>query len=290
MNAQKITPNLWFDDNAEEAVKFYISLFPHSKIKTTTHYSKESAAVSGRPEGSVMTISFQINGQDFMALNGGPVFSFTPAISLFVHCPTEHEVNTLFEKLSANGEIMMPLDKYPFSERYAFFKDKFGVSWQVMLSQQHHIAPSLLFVGEDFGKAAAAVKFYTSVFKHTAIQHMEHYTGEQAHAVMHASFLLEGQEFMAMDGPGEHAFSFNESISFIVHCNAQEEIDYYWSKLSEGGQEVECGWLKDKFGVSWQIVPTILDELMRDEKKAKAVMKALLQMKKLDIDELQQAQ
>ena len=108
---------------------------------------------------------------------------------------------------------------------------------------------------------------------------------------MHSSFMLEGQEFMAMDGTGPHKFGFNESISFIVNCKTQEEVDYFWEKLTEGGQEVQCGWLKDKFGISWQIVPSVLGRLLssKNAKKSQNVMKAMLQMQKLDIKKLEQA-
>jgi predicted 3-demethylubiquinone-9 3-methyltransferase (glyoxalase superfamily) len=156
---QKITPFLWFDNNAEEAVNFYISIFKNSKIVSVARYGEAGANVSGQPKGTVMTIAFQLEGQEFVALNGGPVFTFSPA------------------------------------------------------------------------------------------------------------------------------------ISFVVNCETQEEVDALWEKLSEGGEIVECGWLKDKFGVSWQIVPIILGEMLQDKdaKKSERVMKAMLQMKKIDINRLRQA-
>ena len=154
---QKITPHLWFEDNAEEAAKFYTSIFKNSKITGITHYGQSAAEVSGRPKGTVMTVTFELEGQLFMALNGGPIFKFSPA------------------------------------------------------------------------------------------------------------------------------------ISFLVSCETQEEVDNLWERLSEGGGEVEqCGWLKDKFGVSWQIVPNVLGEMMQDKdaEKSERVMKAILQMKKIDIQGL----
>jgi predicted 3-demethylubiquinone-9 3-methyltransferase (glyoxalase superfamily) len=156
---QKITPFLWFDDNAEEAAKFYISIFRNSRILNVARYGEAGAEATGRPKGSVMTVAFQLEGQEFVALNGGPVFSFTPA------------------------------------------------------------------------------------------------------------------------------------ISFVVNCVAQEELDELWEKLSEGGEIQECGWLKDKYGVSWQIVPSVLGELMSDPDpvKSQRVMQAMLQMKKLDIAGLKKA-
>ncbi|MBP5993610.1 MAG: VOC family protein [Candidatus Moranbacteria bacterium] len=158
---QKITPCLWFDTKAEEATAFYVSIFKQSKIMQVTRYDQASAEVSGRPEGSVLTVEFEIEGQPFTALNGGPLFKFT------------------------------------------------------------------------------------------------------------------------------------EAVSFVVNCETQVEVDHYWEKLSEGGDEraQQCGWLKDKYGVSWQIVPTILATLLADTDKAKAgrVMAAMLSMKKLDIEQLQNA-
>jgi predicted 3-demethylubiquinone-9 3-methyltransferase (glyoxalase superfamily) len=157
---QKITPFLWFDDKAEEAAKFYTSIFKNSKVGKITRYDEESAGPTGRPAGSVMTVEFQLEGQDFIALNGGPHFKFT------------------------------------------------------------------------------------------------------------------------------------EAISFVVSCKTQAEVDYYWNKLTaDGGKEVQCGWLKDKYGLSWQVVPTILPELLSDKDAAKSqrVMEAMLQMVKLDIKKLKQA-
>lgn len=153
---QKITPCLWFDSNAEEAVNFYISIFKNSKVKSIARYGEAGAKVSGRPRGTVMTIAFQLNGQEFVALNGGPVFTFSPA------------------------------------------------------------------------------------------------------------------------------------ISFIVNCETQQEVNRLWAKLSKGGKIEQCGWLKDKYGVSWQIVPTILSKMLQDKdtQKSERVMKALLQMKKIDIKTL----
>jgi predicted 3-demethylubiquinone-9 3-methyltransferase (glyoxalase superfamily) len=156
---QRIKPCLWFDDQAEEAAKFYTSIFKNSRLGKIARYDEASTKVSGRPAGSVLTVEFELDGQEFLALNGGPVFKFT------------------------------------------------------------------------------------------------------------------------------------EAVSFIVNCETQEEVDHYWSKLSAGGQEVQCGWLKDKFGLSWQIVPTIMGELMsaKDAAKSQRVMQAMLQMVKLDIKKLKQA-
>ena len=119
---QKITPFLWFDDQAEEAAKFYVSLFKNSKILSVTRYDKEGANAAGRPEGSAMTVAFRLNGQDFVALNGGPIFKFTEAISFVVNCENQEEVDTLWKKLSA----------HPQAEQCGWLKDKYGLSWQIV--------------------------------------------------------------------------------------------------------------------------------------------------------------
>jgi len=291
----KIVPCLWFDQQAVEAARFYASVFPKSKVGRKSYYDEESSKPSGMKPGTVLTVSMTLMGQDFMAMNGGPVFKFSEAVSFFVHCRTAREVDRIFKKLSHKGEIMMPLGSYPFSERYAFFKDRFGVAWQVMLSKDKpHITPCLLFVGKSLGKAEAAARYYAAVFKRSRIRTMSLYKkGEDGKpgTVKFSSFLIEGQEFAAMDGAGPHKFAFNESISFVVNCKTQAEVDYYWKKLTKGGKVVQCGWLKDRFGVSWQVVPTILDEMLmdKDPEKALRVMAAMLKMKKIDIAALKKA-
>lgn len=140
-------------------------------------------------------------------------------------------------------------------------------------------------------QAEEAVRFYTSIFKNSKILETARYTEAgpgQPGSVMTIRFQIEGQEFLALNGGPD--FKFNEAVSFIVNCQDQAEVDYYWSKLTaDGGEEVQCGWLKDKFGVSWQITPTILPELIRDPRVANNVIKAMLKMVKLDIAALQAA-
>jgi len=150
------------------------------------------------------------------------------------------------------------------------------------------ITPFLWFDNQ----AEEAAKFYTSIFKNSKIVSVSRY-GEAGPGpkgtVMIATFQLEGQEFVALNG-GPH-FKFTEAISFVINCKTQEEVDHSWKKLSEGGEQSRCGWLKDKYGVSWQVVPTVLGELLRDKdaEKSKRVMQAMLKMDKLDIKKLQQA-
>lgn len=292
---QKIIPHLWFDNQAEEAVSLYTSMFENSKTLNITRYGKAGAEVSGRLENSVMTVTFQLDGQEFIALNGGPTFNFTPAISFFVNCGTEQEIDALWEKLSDGGETLMSLSSYPFSDRFGWLNDNFGVSWQLNLaSGKQKITPSLMFVGKQHGRAEEAMSLYISLFDHSNMIRVEHYgaeEGEPEGTVKHATFSLLGQEFMAMDSSISHDFTFTEATSFFVNCETQEEVDELWTKLTEGGEPQPCGWLKDRYGVSWQIVPTVLDELFNDPdpEKSERVARALFQMKKIDIQKLKQA-
>ena len=288
---QKIVPFLWFDSQAEEAAKLYTSLFDKSTVTGTSRYGEAGPG----PKGSVMTASFQLEGQQFTALNGGPVFAFTPAISFFVTCRTEAEVDALWRELSKGGKVFMELAKYPFSEKFGWLSDRYGVSWQINLAGlPKKITPFFMFVGQQHGKAEEAMKSWASKFENSAIAQVEHYPPgmpEPAGTVMHGRFSLAGQEFMAMDSAREHAFTFTPAISFFINCGAQQEVDEFWEKLSAGGKKGPCGWLEDKYGVSWQVVPTILGKLLadKDPARSKKVMEAMMQMTKLDIRTLQEA-
>lgn len=294
---QKITPFLWFDNQAEDAVNFYTSCFNNSKIGSFTHYDEAGAKASGRPKGSVMTASFQLAGQNFTAINGGPIFKFTPAVSFFVNCETEKEIDKLWEKLSESAvKIFWQLQKYPWSEKYGWLTDKFGISWQLMLTNSpQKINPFLSFFGKQYGKAEESINYYVSLFKNSGIQSITRYSkGEEKTegTIKHAAFTINGQEFKAMES-SMNLPTFNEAISFVVNCENQNEIDYFWDNLTEGGDEKaqQCGWLKDKYGLSWQVVPKVLFELLSDKDAAKSlrVMQAMLQMKKIDINGLKHA-
>ncbi len=288
---QKITPFLWFDGKAEEAMNFYVSHFNNSKVGRVTRCGDGGPG----PKGTVMTATFQLEGQEFMALNGGPMFKITPAISFFVNCGTSVEIETLWKRLSDGGSVLMPLDKYPFSPQFGWVQDRFGVSWQLNLAPRtQKITPFLMFVGAQHGKAEAAINAYVSLFENSAVLGIKRYgpgEGGMEGTVQHAVFSLAGQEFMAIDSNGPHPFTFTEAISLFVNCETQEDVDELWETLSDGGEKQRCGWLKDRFGVSWQIIPSILMELMsdRDPVKSKKVMQAVLQMDKIDIQRLKQS-
>ena len=291
---QKITPHLWYDNNAKEAARFYISIFKDSKIKNMT-------TLHNTPSGTVEIFTVELLGQEFTLISAGPLFKFNPSISFLVVCPTKEEVDELWKKLTeGGGTTLMELGEYPFSEKYGWVQDKYGLSWQVIYmgerKTKHRIIPTLMFVGKQYGKAEEAINFYASVFEDARVGDILRYSkGEEPDkegTVKHASFMLEGQEFAAMDSAREHNFAFNEAISFIVHCETQKEIDYYWEKLSAYPEAEQCGWLKDKFGLPWQIVPNLMDKMLNDDndtKKIARVTEAFLQMKKLDIAKLKEA-
>lgn len=296
---QKITPHLWFAKEAVEAAELYSSVFHNSKVTNVTR-------LHDTPSGDVDTVTFQLLGYNFMAISAGPLFKFNPSISFMVNFDPSQDMNArkridaIWEKLLDGGKILMPLDKYPFSERYGWIEDKYGLSWQLIYTNPQGearplIIPSLLFVGDKCGKAEEATDFYLSVFRNTKRGTMARYPKgsepDKEGSIMFTDFQLEGQWFVAMDSAHEHRFDFNEAISFVVHCDNQEETDYYWEKLSAVPEAEQCGWLKDKFGVSWQIVPKAMDEMMTTGSRDQIdrVTQAFLQMKKFDIARLQKA-
>lgn len=294
---QKIIPFLWFDNQAKQAVEFYLSVFNNSRKGVVDYYDQASAEASGMPVGSVLVVEFELENQEFGAMNGGPAFKITPATSFFINCQTEAEIDLLWGKLSEDGAVLMPLGKYDFSAKYGWVEDRFGVSWQLILDTvaAQKIVPSLLFVGDQIGKAEQAINFYISLFDDARIETVSRYgTAMEPNlegTINFASFILAGQRFVAMDSAIDHDFFFTEAVSFLVNCENQDEIDYYWGKLSATKEAEQCGWLKDQFGVSWQIVPLILNDMLRDSdpEKAGRVMQAMLEMKKLDIEGLKKA-
>ena len=288
----RITPHLWYDREAVEAAEFYTSALPDSKI---TDVSK----ITDTPSGDCDIVSFELCGQPFMAISAGPLFKFTPAISFLVRCATVDEVDELWGKLAEGGSALMPLDSYPFSERYGWTADRYGLSWQVMLDTRGEIdqkvIPTLMYVGDVCGKAEEAATHYTSVFPKSEIQYVDRYgegdAPDQPGTARHLAFTLNGYNFAAMDSAHEHEFSFNEAISLLIGCDSQEEIDHYWEALSAVPESEQCGWLKDRFGVSWQVAPANLEALLSrgTEEQRSRVTQAFLQMKKFDLAEIERA-
>ncbi|HET8574953.1 MAG TPA: VOC family protein [Candidatus Paceibacterota bacterium] len=292
---QKIVPGLWFDKNCEEAMNFYVSVFPDSKIVDTVYYPEnaEDKHLQGM-DGKVLNGFFELFGQSFFALDGGPIFRFNPSKSFLVNCESREEVDGYWEKLSDGGKVLMELGEYPFSPWYGWVEDKYGLSWQLILTNPEgdprpKITPSIMFIHENAGKAEEARDFYLSVFKDFQKGNTFPYepgtAPDDASKIAYLDFQLLGVWFAAMDsGRDMHQFDLNEAVSFIVNCDDQAEIDYYWEKLSAVPESEQCGWLKDKYGVSWQIIPKNMGELVMNKP---AAMNAMMKMKKIDIEKLQ---
>jgi predicted 3-demethylubiquinone-9 3-methyltransferase (glyoxalase superfamily) len=300
---QKIIPNLWFDTQAKEATEYYVQAFSNigEDAKVTS-----SVVLRDTPSGDADALTFEVDGYAIMTLSGGPYFKLNPSISFMVNFDPSKDpqaiehLDALWESLSEGGKVMMPLQEYPFSKRYGWTEDKFGMSWQLILTNpdgepRPFIIPSMLFANAAYGKAEEAGDFYISVFKNAKRGTLVKYpAGMEPHTegtVMFSDFTLENEWLTAMDGPGTHDFNFNEALSLLIQCDSQEEIDYFWEKLSAVPESEQCGWVKDAFGVSWQIAPTRMQEMMAKgtPEQIDRVVKAFMPMKKLDIEALEKA-
>ena len=294
-----ITPHLWFDTQAREASAFYCGVFPDSRIESVV-------TLRNTPSGDCDVVSFALHGQPFMAISAGPYFRFNPSLSFIVNFDPSREpqararLDATWRRLIEGGEALMPLDAYPFSPRYGWLKDRYGLSWQLILSDpagepRPAITPALLFTGEVCGRAAEAGAFYREVFPGSRegrlVPHPEGSAPDRAGTTMYTDFRLGPTWFAAMDSAHPHGFSFNEAVSFIVSCRDQAEIDRYWARLSHDPDAEQCGWCKDRFGVSWQVTPQVLDELMHsgDQALVDRVTQAFLPMKKLDVAKIEAA-
>lgn len=274
-----VYPCLWFDNNTREAVDFYISIFSGGKI------------LSSNP----MVTTFELRGSGFMALNGGPMYKMTQAVSYTVYCESEGEIRRLFSLLSKDGEVFFQLDKYYWSPLYAWVKDKFGVSWQLDTSETERsqkIVPTLLFVNQKNARVKEALDYYNRIFPDSGTFFEAPHSPESGMpdgALLFAQFRLKGKVFNAMSSTMPHDYDFTPGNSFVVECQTQEEIDYFWESLGKDGKYSMCGWLEDKFGVSWQIIPAELPEMLSDPEKTQRVSAAFLNMQKLDLKILRNA-
>jgi len=280
MKHNTIYPCLWFDNTAKEAADLYCTAFKDSRITAA----------------NPIVVTFDLRGQRFMALNGGPQVKPNPSISFYVVCASKEEVQQAWDTLLDGGQAMMPLGTYPWSEYYGWIQDKFGVTWQLALGKIEDVgqkfSPTLMFTGKNAGKAEEAIKLYTSLFEPGSIKGIMRYApgeGIDEGKIKHAQFTLGNYVMMAMDSSLPHAFTFTDGISLAVVCDTQEQIDYFWDRLTDGGEESMCGWLKDRYGVSWQIVPSVLEKMMSHPDKSKAVVQAFLKMRKFDIAALEDA-
>jgi|SRR5690554_1469445 len=273
-----IYPCIWCDNNADEMANFYISTFPNTEIVDQNNWA----------------VVLKMKGQRVMLLNGGDTFKPNPSFSLMYLSSSEHEIESIYNKISGDGKDLMPLDSYPFSSKYAWVEDRYGVSWQLITAAQddivQNVVPTLMFIGDNNGKAEEAIDYYTSLFANSRKRGVSKYTGSEGETegnIQHAEFIINNYLLMIMDSSYPHEFEFSEGMSLVVECANQEEVDYYWDNLtSGGGQESMCGWLKDKYGVNWQITPSIMKELLQ---KSPKVMEVMMTMKKLEIAPLMEA-
>ena len=275
--------------------------FPNSKI---THSSVLKEVPT--PTGDTSLFSFEISGHPFMAINAGPLFRINPSISLMVNFDPSRDpqarehLDELWKKLEKGGKARMALGEYPFSKRYGWIEDRFGLNWQLILTNPQGeprplLIPSLMFTRQMAGRAEEAIDFYCSIFKDGKRGFTARYPRgaepDKEGTLTFADFNLLGTWFGAMDSAQPHEFSFNEAVSLLVPCDNQDEIDYYWGKLSADPQSGTCGWIKDKFGVSWQIWPKVMGEMMAKGKPDQIgrMTQAFLKMKKFNVAELQKA-
>jgi len=278
---KSIYPCITLKGKAEEAADFYISTFGEGLIL----------------QKSPFVTQIQLSGETFMLLNDGPTSAPNPSISFMVFAGSAEETTTYFNKIAPEGKVMMPLDSYAWSSNYAWVEDKYGVSWQLYTGEaadrRQKFSPTLMFTGAQAGSALSAMEYYTRLFPDGRIEGVLNYSktdGEDPDFVKHAQFNLIDFTLMAMDSSFSHGFQFNDAISFVVECDTQHEIDAYWNALTaDGGVALACGWLTDKYGLSWQIVPKILGALMKDPGRGQRVMAALMNMKKLVIADLENA-
>ncbi|WHF52858.1 VOC family protein [Chryseobacterium gotjawalense] len=281
-----IFPCLWFNGDGKEAADFYCETFG-GKITADTP----------------VVLNIELFGQKLMFLNGGPQFEKNASISFMVLCETEEEVQKYWQNISQDGIILMDLGEYPWSKKYGWVRDRFGVTWQINLTDKKNgqkIIPTLMFIHQNNGKAMKAMEFYTGIFPNSRIESVLKYgegiggkSQENPENIQHAHFVIDHYSFFCMDNSYDHQFDFNEGISIVVMTDDQIQTDHLWNSLIEnGGRPSMCGWLKDQFGVSWQIVPKRLLELMNDFNqpvKAQKVVEAMMSMQKIEISALEYA-
>jgi predicted 3-demethylubiquinone-9 3-methyltransferase (glyoxalase superfamily) len=295
----KITPHLWFDTQAKQAAEFYSEVFPDSQVTNVT-------TLRDTPSGDCDVVSFTVWGHELMAISAGPLFEINPSISFIVNvdpgsvADAAQTLDRVWAQLAEGGNVLMPLGEYPFSSRYGWVSDRFGVSWQLILTdpqgdRRPRIVPALMFTGAVCGKAAEATELYLSVFDDSergqTVPYPEGSAPDEPGTTMFSDFRLADVWFAAMDSARDHGFGFNEAVSLMINCADQDEIDHYWERLSAVPEAEQCGWLKDRYGVSWQVVPADLGEMMArgTPEQIDRVTQAFLPMKKFDLAALRAA-
>lgn len=267
-----IYPALWFDNQALEAFEFYCSVFPNSMIL----------------EHNQTVVKASLSNQYFIGINGGPYFLPNPAISFTVICDSREEINALWQKLILGGASIIDLGHYSWNAYYGWVQDQFGYTWQLQLGNgsktQQHILPNLLFCGMHQNQCSQALQYYQKIFPEFQRHQLLRYpSGDLEGKIQNSIFSLNHLKFIAKDSPHRHIFDFNESVSFVIPCKTQQEIDYYWNYFTEHGSESWCGWCKDVFGISWQVIPNNLAQILATHPQAYST---LTRMKKIIIEDL----
>jgi len=286
---QRIVPNIWFDHTAAEAAAFYADVFPDGRIVETVNYPTEGLLDFQQEfAGLPLSVTFELGGYRFVGINAGPEFPVNPSVSFMLHfAPGEvQRLDALYDALLQGGQALMPLDTYEFSPRFGWVADKYGVTWQLMLATDDEprpfVMPSMLFTELAANRAGEAIAYWTDVFGGTArtiARRGDQDPGGPAGSVMYGEFELLGQRFTAMDSGMTHGFTFTPGVSLMVSCDGQEEIDRLWAALSAVPDAEQCGWCADRFGLSWQLVPSNLEELMATP----GSYEKLMGMKKIEI-------
>lgn len=278
---QKITSFFWFVGRVREAQTMYAGLFRDGEVT--------QGGIGGLGDEPLVGM-VRLAGREIGLLNGGPEFQPNPAISLYVACESAEEIDALWAGLMEGGMALMPLDTYPFSERFGWVQDRFGVSWQLALTgEKQSVTPFPMFTDDLAGKSQEAMTLYTSLFDDSGIERIDRHENGM---VAMGQFTLAGQPLIANDSQRPHGFTFSEGTSLMINCASQEEVNHFWDALiADGGEPSQCGWLKDRYGVAWQVTPVRLMELISHEDPAVAqrAMDAMMQMSKIEIAALEEA-
>lgn len=291
---QRIVPNIWFNQNAAEAAAYYAEIFPGGRVTGTQYYPTQGLPdFQAEMAGKVLTVDFEVGGSRIIGINAGPEFPVNPSISFMLNFDPSMDpqardhLDELWEKLADGGQVLMPLTDYPFSPRYGWVADRYGVTWQLILTNPEgeprpFVIPSLMFGQAAQNKAGEALEFYAEVFAGQVGMTAPYPTATgpaAAGSLMFGEVELFGQWLTAMDSAVEQDFSFTCGVSLMVLCADQAELDRYWERLSAVPEAEICGWCADRFGVSWQLVPADLDALMAKP----GAYEKLMAMTKIDI-------
>lgn len=282
-----ITPFLWHDNTAEAALELYSAAFPGAQLLNSGRL--------GGADSQLTSAALQVLNQQLILFNGGPDFKPTPAFSFTVSAESPETIQHLWQVLGNGGSILMDLAEYPFAELFGWTADRFGFNWQLIQRDgPEQITPSLMFINQNFGAGDRAIELYTGLFPNSGIDAISRFPegSPDAGKIMTSAFHLAGSPFAIQENSFSHQFGFSEATSLMVLCADQAEVDHYWDGLTaRGGAPGRCGWLKDPFGVSWQIVPERMLELFGDPdpEVSRRAQQAMLGMNKLVIADLEAA-